>query len=303
MALAFAEDRTWQMSPGERAAVEGALSEVRPALAIEVGTAEGAGLRRIAAYSEEVHSFDLEPPSLEPPENAVLHTGDSHELLPAFLAELAGAGRNVDFALVDGDHSAAGVRADVEALLDSPATSQTVIAIHDTANEDVRRGLDAVHYRAFPKVVYVDLDFVPGRVCRYPELRHELWYGLGLVVVDASRPVYADPDEPPPLHGYMEGRVIEPRFYPAPPLLAAVREAIVAQEDGDGAEATPEEIAALGGQLVGLWGELLRERERSVELQRALAGVMSSPSWRITAPLRRAKARGGALAASLRGRS
>src|SRR5689334_24261091 len=124
MTLAFAEDRVWQMSPGERAAVEGILGEVRPSLAIEVGTAEGAGLRRIAALAEEVHSFDLEPPSLEVPENAVIHTGDSHELLPAFLAELAEAERNVDFALVDGDHSEGGVRSDVEALLDSPATAQ-----------------------------------------------------------------------------------------------------------------------------------------------------------------------------------
>src|SRR5438067_2063584 len=101
MTLALVEDRVWQMSPGERAAVEGILGELRPALAIEIGTAEGAGLRRIAAHAGEVHSFDLEQPSLEPPANAVLHTGDSHHLLPAFLAELAAAGRNVDFALVD----------------------------------------------------------------------------------------------------------------------------------------------------------------------------------------------------------
>ena len=194
MALAFAEDRTWQMSPGERAAVEGALSEVRPALAIEVGTAEGAGLRRIAAYAGEVHSFDLEPPSLEPPENAVLHTGDSHELLPPFLAELAEAWAQRRLRAHRRRPQRRRRQGRRRGLLDSPATSQTVIAIHDTANEDVRRGLDAVRDpRAFPKVVYVDLDFVPGRVCRYPELRHELWYGLGLVVVDASRPATRTP--------------------------------------------------------------------------------------------------------------
>ncbi len=227
----------------------------------------------------------------------MLHTGDSHELLPAFLAELAEAGRNVDFALVDGDHSAAGVRADVEALLDSPATSQTVIAIHDTANEDVRRGLDAVHYRAFPKVVYVDLDFVPGRVCRYPELRHEIWYGLGLVVVDASRPVYADPDQPPPFTGTWRGGC-EPRFYPAPPLLAAVREAIVAREDGDGA-ADPGGDRALGGRLVGLGAApRARAQRRAAEARRGheLAELADHGAAATGEGAR------GALAASLRGR-
>ena len=35
----------------------------------------------------------------------IAHTGDSHVLLPAFLERLAEAGRTVDFALVDGDHT------------------------------------------------------------------------------------------------------------------------------------------------------------------------------------------------------
>ena len=143
-------------------------------------------MRRIAEFAEEVHSFDVEPPSLEPPPNATIHTGDSHELLPAYLAELAEAGRNVDFALVDVDHTALGIRADVGAMLNSPSVSNSVLLIHDTANEEVRRGLDAIHFEAFPKVAYVDLDFVPGHVCQMPELRNEIWYGLGLVVIDAS---------------------------------------------------------------------------------------------------------------------
>ena len=86
------EDPVWQMSLGERAAVEGVLAQLRPALAIEIGSAEGACLRRIAAHAGEAHSFDLQPPSLEMPGNVTLHTGDSHELLPPFLAELAEQG-------------------------------------------------------------------------------------------------------------------------------------------------------------------------------------------------------------------
>ena len=74
-------DTIWQMSLGERAAIEGVLAELKPRVAIEIGSMEGACLRRIAAHAEEVHSLDLQPPTLEVPANVTLHTGSSHELL------------------------------------------------------------------------------------------------------------------------------------------------------------------------------------------------------------------------------
>src|SRR4051812_27377118 len=49
----------WQMSPGERAAFEGVLAQLQPRLAIEIGTAEGGSLERIAANSADVHAVDL----------------------------------------------------------------------------------------------------------------------------------------------------------------------------------------------------------------------------------------------------
>ena len=145
-------DTNWQMSFGERAGLEGILSQLRPKLAIEIGTAEGGSLARIAAHSEEVHSFDLVPPADEARGlgNVTFHTGDSHALLPKLLARW-----NVDFVLVDGDHSAEGVHQDMRDLLDSPATAQTVILAHDTANPAVREGLDRVRYAAYPMVVLV----------------------------------------------------------------------------------------------------------------------------------------------------
>ena len=88
----------WQMSPGERATLEGVLAQLRPALALEVGTAQGGSLRRVAAYSEEVHSFDLVAPDAEVTglANVTFHTGDSHVLLPETLAQLAAAQKSVD---------------------------------------------------------------------------------------------------------------------------------------------------------------------------------------------------------------
>src|SRR4051794_4598709 len=164
------------MTIGERAALEGLLATLQPKLALEIGTLNGGSLRRIALHSEEVHAFDLnEHPSLrtECP-NAVFHIGDSHQLLPRVLDGLSRGGRTVDFALVDGDPTGLGVKADLDALLASPAISETVILVHDALNEGKRAAL-----MSLPSSIYVDLDFVPGRV--YAD--GEQWCGFALIVV------------------------------------------------------------------------------------------------------------------------
>jgi hypothetical protein len=178
----------WQMSFGERAAIEGVLAQLSPRLAIEIGTAEGGSLRRIAAHSERVVSFDLVEPAASVKElaNVELRTGDSHELLPRELARLAEAGERVDFVLVDGDHSADGARRDVLDLLASEVVASTVILAHDSLNQEVRRGLEEVPYGDYEKVGFVDLDFVGGYVPAETHTKGECWGGLALIVVDES---------------------------------------------------------------------------------------------------------------------
>jgi hypothetical protein len=280
------EDQVWQMSYGERAAMEGLLGSLQPRLAIEIGTAEGASLRRIAAHSAEVHSFDLVMPSLELPDHVQLHTGDSHALLPQLLEQLAGEGRNVDFVLVDGDHSSEGVRADVMALLASPAIADTVIVMHDIANERVRAGLDAVPYDAFPKVAHVDLDFVAGYMGR-DLFTGELWGGLGLVVVAAGQPAYGS------------GAAVQTVRHHGGEVLAIARDVLA----GRPPEESPGGHDPRARQLSDAYRQIDTLQQRAAELEaqasdlaaqaehhRALVReLMSSASWRVTAPLRVAK--------------
>lgn len=317
----FFTDRVWQMNYGERAAIEGILQVVGPRLAVEIGTAEGGSLRTIARYADEVHSLDLVAPSLPDVvrDGIHLHPGDSHVELPRLLRELTDQGRNVDFVLVDGDHSDTGVQRDVEDLLDSPAVAETVIITHDTANELVRSGLDRVDFAAHPKVAHVDLDFVPGHLGR-DQFPGELWGGLGLIVVSASRPAYFAPSPVQTLRRH-HGE-----------LLAVARDVTVGRPaDGTGPpEHELQRIARLHDDLgrhdrriqeleqrladrdreildhlrrtAALSDEATAERRRAEGLEAQVAhhrdlwrALLASPSWRVTAPLRLVKrvARGG----------
>jgi hypothetical protein len=190
-------DADTQMSFGERAAVEGILAEVRPQLAIELGTADGGSLRRIAAHSAEVHSIDVSHEPLrsrpDPPAHVTLHTGPSERLLAPLLESFAAAGRAVDFVLVDGDHRFEGVAADLRTLLRSGATGRAVILVHDSMNAEVRAGIESVGLDGYEQVVYYELDFVPGYVFREGAARSSAWGGLALVLTGPRRSAdYAD---------------------------------------------------------------------------------------------------------------
>jgi hypothetical protein len=236
--------------------LEGFLSQLGPGLSLEIGTADGGSLECIAAHSAEVHAIDLTDDRLAGcPNNATFHKGDSKVVVPELLASFAAAGRNLDFALVDGDHSAEGVSADLDALLGSPAVARTLILIHDSFDPEVRTGIESVLLPGQLKVAGFDLDFIPGRVAKAGALADRRLGGFALVVVDDR------------------GRDAAPMVKlglwsldPTPVLFYGSHETL-----GEGAGGVPVSAAL-------------------EQLQAEFDSVVSSTSWRITSPLRALKA-------------
>ena len=187
-----AAEAHWMMQLGERFAFEGLLSQLKPRIAVEIGTWEGGSLRRIAPHAGHVHAFDIDErsvPHADALDNATLHLGDAAVEVPRALAELHARGEAVDFALVDGLHTYDAVQADARALLAAEACMATTIVFHDTAHAEVRRGLDDLKLDEHPKVGLWLPDFVPGYHVRDDatlpdEIRGRAFNGLGLLVLD-----------------------------------------------------------------------------------------------------------------------
>jgi hypothetical protein len=180
----------WEMSTAEQFILNGMLSRLRPEVAIEIGTHFGGSLQVLDAFCGQVHSIDSDPAvqaKLAPRFPRVhFHTGVSRVMIPAVLAEIQRAGRNLEFILLDGDHSAKGVQADIKALLLHRPRSTLHIVMHDSFNPDCRRGMRMIPWNDFPHVHAVDLDLVTGNfhaTAQGGAFARSMWGGVGLVVL------------------------------------------------------------------------------------------------------------------------
>ena len=113
--------------------------------------------------------------------NVSFHQGDSRTTLPPVLERYAERRVQVDFVLIDGDHSPEGVRADLINVLDSPACRRTVIVLHDTMNagsgkESIPPISPALHGRLRRDGFRAGYEFSGG------DFDRQRWGGLGLVV-------------------------------------------------------------------------------------------------------------------------
>jgi predicted O-methyltransferase YrrM len=168
------------MSFGERAVLQGILSELKPRVSLEIGTAQGGSTRWIARHSRRTHTIDLNHDGSMIDARVSYHTGASQDVLPSFGDH--SLLKRIDFVLIDGDHTPDCVHTDLSLILDSAACAHAVILLHDTANEGVREGIARTDLDHHPAVVYHELDFVPGYTFARGPFAGEQWGGLGLIV-------------------------------------------------------------------------------------------------------------------------
>ena len=174
------------MAYNENAVFQALLSTLRPKCTIEVGTETGVTLALMARYSTRAISIDIDPmvkarlagkfPNTE------FITGSSHDVLPVLLKRLADAGTTPDFIFIDGDHSAEGVRIDVEHVLSVRPLTQMVVLMHDSFNPGCRKGILAANWSRNPYCHYVELDFSPGVLHPDESCYRQMWGGLAFAL-------------------------------------------------------------------------------------------------------------------------
>ena len=178
----------WHMVPAERCALETVLRRLRPRAAIEIGTFRGGSLQTIAKYAETVISIDIDPSvqeNLAPkfPEVKFM-TGDSSKLLPEVFAHLEAGGIDLQFVLIDGDHTPEGVRRDIETVLTYRPRSPMVVLMHDSYNPGCRSGMLTAAWESSPYVHCLEIDYVCGQIVPYPDAETfgEMWGGLAFAL-------------------------------------------------------------------------------------------------------------------------
>jgi glycosyltransferase involved in cell wall biosynthesis len=160
----------WKMSDSERMALTGLMARHKPLCSIEVGTYCGGSLSLIAQYSKVVFSIDIDETisSRFSFPNVSFLTGRSTLILPHLFNELDEANIPVEFLLIDGDHSAAGVFGDLNCVLDYVPKKPLFVLLHGSFNPECRRGMLDADWQRSPFCHWVDIDFVPGRVVEHP---------------------------------------------------------------------------------------------------------------------------------------
>jgi hypothetical protein len=141
-------------------------------------------LSLIAPYADVVFSIDIDPSipdKFKQFANVSFFTGPSQIILPTLLQELDEAGMPVEFVLIDGDHSAEGVKRDIEIMLDYIPKRPLIVMMHDGFNPECRRGMLEADWQKSAYVHYVDIDFIPGRVIEHGGGGDgQMWGGLAM---------------------------------------------------------------------------------------------------------------------------
>jgi hypothetical protein len=177
----------WQMEPSEQNTVISLVSGLRPRVAIEIGSRYGGSMQVLSRYADRVISVDIDPTCkdrLGPKyPNAVFVTGDSRLTFAPLMKQLEREGAEVGFILIDGDHSAAGVKSDIGGLLSYRPRCPLFVLMHDSFNPDVRKGIRTAPWGESEYVHSVEIDYLAGVLTMGRDDYREMWGGLALAVL------------------------------------------------------------------------------------------------------------------------
>ncbi len=141
----------------------------------------------LARYAERVISLDIDATCrnrLGPMfPNAEFVTGDSAQTFGPLLEKLAREKTALGFVLIDGDHSARGVKCDIESLLGYRPVCPLFVVMHDSFNPAVRSGICTASWSENQYVHSVELDYLPGIIARGGEENREMWGGFALAIL------------------------------------------------------------------------------------------------------------------------
>jgi len=183
----------WHMSSKEKSALIYLLEQIRPEVAIEIGTLRGGSLQAISKFTKKVYSIDINPEVEQELngrfKNVDFLTGDSKEIIPELLRQIKKEGKKLEFVLIDGDHSTEGVRNDINAILKYyPIDSPLYIIFHDSFNPDCRKGIMTANYQDNLHVQYVDIDFLSGENLNTNLTNYkEMFGGFALIVMHPEK--------------------------------------------------------------------------------------------------------------------
>jgi Methyltransferase domain len=156
----------WRMVRPERICLLHLLKQFDPELSLEIGTFKGGSLQVLSRYSKEVISVDINPDAALGLkgrfDNVTFKSGDSSVLLPQVIREINESEKRLGIVLIDGDHSEAGLRRDINAVLQLMPKRPVGIIMHDCFHPPVRAGILSADWKLNRHVHYVEVDFVNG---------------------------------------------------------------------------------------------------------------------------------------------
>jgi cephalosporin hydroxylase len=174
------------METSEQTCLLAFAQKLRPECVIEVGSRFGGSMQVFSRYAKRVISCDIDPTCRErfghKYPNAEFVVGPSQQTLPPLLAKLQKENVPVSILLLDGDHSTAGIQADIAALRDYRPTGTLYVFVHDSFNPFQRHGIRTARWDENPYVHSVELDFITGVMHFKKDYQRQMWGGFALAV-------------------------------------------------------------------------------------------------------------------------